>query len=114
MAEGNQVVRVKDSIWTLLSEPGLKRRFVRVNRSAALSTGCLRYRDQLSTSCLFPRQQDSALLEQLTKSSYTVGLVVLMPLNAVSWDDSILLVDIPTGEDMGRGEGRGRRHAVEQ
>lgn len=37
-----------------------------------------------------------------------------MPLNAAVGDMSILLVDVPAGEDMGRGKGGGCLHSMEE
>lgn len=100
MAERDQPVRVKDGIWTLLVEPGLKEHLVRVNQFTALLAGCLGYRDKFERFRQLPRQQYTALLEELPKSSYPVSLIVFMPLDAFFGHRPILLVDVAAREDM--------------
>ena len=81
---------------------------------AAFFAGGLWYRDKSSSFGMLPGKQYPSLLEQLPESCYTIGQAVLMSLNAVLKDLPILLVDIPTREDMRRGEGRGCLHAMNE
>ena len=107
VAEGDQTASVKDGTGTVTVEPGLEWHLVGMNQSTAFVASLLGQEDQLRAVCTFPGQQDPTLFEKLPKSPYAVNMVVPMPFDASVRDWPILLVDVPTGEDVRRRE-RGR------
>lgn len=112
--KGDEVVRVGYSADTLQPRP--KRNLTPMNPLPHLIPLLHLDTHQPTPLPLLPRQQDARLLKALPHGPHPVRQPVLMPTGVLDTREGAVVegVEVPAGEDVGRGEGGGGADAVEE